>query len=299
MEKLVYSVCFLTVCFLISDSSCLDMAAKKFSLFKLRQSSHNFKKRSFSGDDLNVGGKPQVKRQVPPPPPPPPAVDLWALLGTSRENFIEEHEEGLTTDVMTDIKNQMMDNLNDVKNIAELWARAISCQILAHATSQAKRTTGETEPEIEEEIEEFEKEEEKDLEELLASFDIDETNLEELVKGLPLPGIVLQCKESPLIMRTGDDTVDKLQTLAICGRFLMVKTAEAVDQHDVDTVDNFVDGFERYMKGALTFIHMIFLAVEEPDDPSVREFTRLLQENKLHELKRYLQSAIAGIQHRK
>lgn len=54
---------------------------------------------------------------------------------------------------------------------------AISCQILAHATSQAKRTTGETEPEIEEEIEEFEKEEEKDLEELLASFDIDETNL--------------------------------------------------------------------------------------------------------------------------
>lgn len=31
---------------------------------------------------------------------------------------------------------------------------------------------------------------------------------------------------------------------------------------DVDTVDNFVDGFERYMKGALTFIHMIFLAVE-------------------------------------
>lgn len=35
----------------------------------------------------------------------------------------------------------------------------------------------------------------------------------------------------PLIMRTGDDTVDKLQTLAICGRFLMVKTAEAVDQH--------------------------------------------------------------------
>lgn len=35
----------------------------------------------------------------------------------------------------------------------------------------------------------------------------------------------------PLIMRTGDNTVDKLQTLAICGRFLMVKTVEAVDQH--------------------------------------------------------------------
>lgn len=34
-----------------------------------------------------------------------------------------EHEEGLTTDVMTDIKKQMRDNLNDVKNIAELWAR--------------------------------------------------------------------------------------------------------------------------------------------------------------------------------
>ncbi|XP_011426616.3 uncharacterized protein [Magallana gigas] len=298
MERLVYSVCFLTVCFLISDSSCLDMAAKKFSLFKSRQSFNNFKKRSFSGDNLNVGGKPQVKRQDPPPPPPPPAVDLWALLGTSRENFIEEHEEGLTTDVMTDIKKQMRDNLNDVKNIAELWARAISCHIF-DAMTQAKRTTGDTDPGIEEEIEEFEEEEEKDLEELLASFDIDENNLEELVKGLPLPGIVLQCQESPLIMRTGDDTVDKLQTLAICGRFLMVKTVEAVDQHDVDTVDNFVDGFERYMKGALTFIHMIFLAVEEPDNPSVREFTRLLQENNLHELKRYLQSAIAGIKHRK
>lgn len=57
MERLVYSVFFLTVCFLISDSSCLDMAAKKFSLFKSRQSFNNFKKRSFSGDNLNVGGK--------------------------------------------------------------------------------------------------------------------------------------------------------------------------------------------------------------------------------------------------
>lgn len=44
--------------------------------------------------------------------------------------------------------------------------------------TQAKRTTGDTDdPGIEEEIEEFEEEEEKDLEELLASFDIDENNL--------------------------------------------------------------------------------------------------------------------------
>lgn len=43
--------------------------------------------------------------------------------------------------------------------------------------TQAKRTTGDTDRGIEEEIEEFEEEEEKDLEELLASFDIDENNL--------------------------------------------------------------------------------------------------------------------------
>lgn len=43
--------------------------------------------------------------------------------------------------------------------------------------TQAKRTTGDTDPGNEEEIEEFEEEEEKDLEELLASFDIDENNL--------------------------------------------------------------------------------------------------------------------------
>lgn len=53
---------------------------------------------------------------------------------------------------------------------------AISCHIF-DAMTQAKRTTGDTDPKIEEEIEEFEEEEEKDLEELLASFDIDEHNL--------------------------------------------------------------------------------------------------------------------------
>lgn len=31
---------------------------------------------------------------------------------------------------------------------------------------------------------------------------------------------------------------------------------------DVDIVDNFVDGFEWYMKGVLIFIYMIFLVVE-------------------------------------
>lgn len=54
---------------------------------------------------------------------------------------------------------------------------AISCHIFAHAMSQAKRTTGDTDTDIEVNIEEFEEEEEKDLEELLASFDIDETNI--------------------------------------------------------------------------------------------------------------------------
>lgn len=246
---------------------------------------------------MNVRAKPEVKRQDPTPAPPPPAGDVWTLLGKSRADFIEEHKDDLTTEVMTDIKNQMVDNINGLKSVTEFWARAISCQILVQAMSQVKRTIEDTQ--IEENIEEIEEKEKKDLEDLLSSFGVDESRLGELVIGLPLPEFILQCQNSPLILRTGNTTVDKEQTLAICGRFLMVKTGEAMAQHDVDTVDNFVDSLEEFMKGTLTFVHMIVLSFEVPDDPTVREFTRLLQENKLHELKRYLQNAIAGFKHRR
>lgn len=34
-----------------------------------------------------------------------------------------EHKDDLTTEVMTDIKNQMVDNINGLKSVTEFWAR--------------------------------------------------------------------------------------------------------------------------------------------------------------------------------
>ncbi|XP_065922231.1 uncharacterized protein [Magallana gigas] len=288
MEKLVFSVCFLTVCFLISDSSCLDMfksrSAKKFSLFKSRQSFNNFKKRSFSGDNLNVRGKPEGKGQDPPQPPP--VQDVWGTLGISREDFMKKHKDNLTAEVRSDIKENMMEDLQDIKAGMEYWARVISCSSLDGMYDNgatAKRTVNDTESQVERNITEVEQQEENALEALLATFGVNETNL------------------GPLIIGTGNEKADDDQTLAICGRLLMVKTIKKLAENSENTLVSFMNSFEEYLKGTLTFFRMyyVYLSTEVPDDSSMDEVTRVLQANKLNELKRFLQDAIAELTFKK
>nr|XP_011426617.2 uncharacterized protein LOC105327706 isoform X1 [Crassostrea gigas] len=302
MEKLVFSVCFLTVCFLISDSSCLDMAAKKFSLFKSRQSFNNFKKRSFSGDNLNVRGELEGKGQDPPQPPP--VQDVWGTLGISREDFMKKHKDNLTAEVRSDIKENMMKDLQDKKAGMEYWARVISCSSLDGMYDNgptAKRTVNDTESQVERNITEVEQQEENALEALLATFGVNETNLEETVQGLPIPKFIDECNDSPLIIGTGNEKADDDQTLAICGRLLIVKTIKKLAENSENTLVSFMNSFEEYLKGTLTFFRMyyMYLSTEVPDDSSMDEVTRVLQANKLNELKRFLQDAIAELTFKK
>nr|XP_022316265.1 uncharacterized protein LOC111119965 [Crassostrea virginica] len=283
MARVVFYLCLVSFCLLIRDSNCLPSQRQRRGLLENVIEGNKFSH-----------GKFQQKRQDPPPPPPPEDQGIWNIIGKSRRDFIEEHRQSLTASVRTAISNEMNQGISALKDGMEYMSRALSCMVLSQGGPVKKRTVGDTLTDIERNITDGEQQEEKDLKGLLESLDVDMTVLKQKAEEIPLPRFLEDCMESPLIMRIDNEEFDKTQELATCSWLLMNKVNDAMEEHDEDTVESFVDKFEAFLKGMFRFFQLYdpwATEVNGENQQSAPE-ERMLKAEELRELKRMLENTI-------
>nr|XP_022313955.1 neuroglian-like [Crassostrea virginica] len=78
----------------------------------------------------------------------------------------------------------------------------------------------------------------------------------EVREGPPFPKFLQDCQESPLIMRIGNDKIDRTEVLTTCSWFLMNKIENGMEKHDEDTVESFVCKFEDFLRGMFAFFQL-------------------------------------------
>ncbi|XP_048759357.1 uncharacterized protein LOC125668960 [Ostrea edulis] len=321
MGRLAVLSCFLLI-FLVSESTCI-------SLFKSRSSLDLRKTRQFRESllrDLAIvnaadkrdnsksgtsppppptSKKPANKRDnsesgTSPPPSPPPGKDIWYFMNITKEAFINEHKNNLTSAVRGKISNEMEQEVSYLKMSMEYLARLLSC--IALSGDDQKRsadsgngtlptdTTNGTLPEVESQI----NVDEKTLVDLFHSLGIREAGLQNARDYRP-PKFLMDCMSSNIIMDVGNSDFDQTQRFLVCARLGMVKTTRKMAMYDKDPLDSFVNKFEEFLKGTVSFVHLYLTwkskVVKDPLDDML---SRMLSENEMNEFKRILEDYIAA-----
>ncbi|XP_062613716.1 uncharacterized protein LOC134275454 [Saccostrea cucullata] len=157
MEKVASCAAFLLILMFVQESSCFPRSISKASFKPL---------------EAKLQRNTAFKRQGPPPPPPPKPV--WEIIGKTREDFINEHKDELTSEVRATITAEMEGIVENITRGMEEFARTLSCMVITMAQGTRSVDAGESLTDIKNDIVSEEEAEERELDDLFTYLGLED-----------------------------------------------------------------------------------------------------------------------------
>ncbi|XP_061188365.1 uncharacterized protein LOC133196501 [Saccostrea echinata] len=292
MEKVVCCTALLLALYFVQESSCFPRSVSKSSSNLLKA---KLQRKSILSQPLNVAhGNTAFKRQGNPPPPPPPPLppmSVWDFIGITREDFIDDHKDNLTSEVRTSITEEMENIVTNIKRGMEEFARYLSCMVISMSQGTRSVDAGADLNAVKTDIVAEEEAEEKELDDLFKYLGLeDEEKVLDMVQSFPLPRYVKDCQKSPIIMDIGDEDFDDVQEFAVCSRLAALHTEKKMESNDGDTLSSFVDRLEDFIDGVFSLTRLYL----DYDFDEGSETRRKLSDEKLREIKRVLEKYLSA-----